>query len=56
MEEINYIFKTNNLTKKYKEQYALNNVNMHIQKGDIYGFVGENGAGKTTVIRLSAIK
>jgi ABC-2 type transport system ATP-binding protein len=52
MEEINYIFKTNNLTKKYKEQYALNNVNMHIEKGDIYGFVGENGAGKTTVIRL----
>ena len=52
MQEINYVLKTNNLTKKYKEQLAVNNVNMHIEKGDIYGFVGENGAGKTTIIRL----
>lgn len=52
MEEINYILKTDNLTKQYKEQFAVNNVNMHIEKGDIYGFVGENGAGKTTIIRL----
>lgn len=52
MDEINYVLKTNNLTKKYKEQFAVNNVNMHIEKGDIYGFVGENGAGKTTIIRL----
>lgn len=46
------LLETNNLTKKYKNFYALKDVNMHIEKGDIYGFVGENGAGKTTVIRI----
>jgi len=50
--EISYVLKTDNLTKQYKTQLAVNNVNMHIEKGDIYGFVGENGAGKTTIIRL----
>lgn len=43
---------TNNLTKKYKKHLAVNAVNIHINKGDIYGFVGENGSGKTTVIRM----
>ena len=47
-----YVLETINLTKRYKEQLAVNNVNMHIEEGDIYGFVGENGAGKTTIIRL----
>ena len=45
---------TNNLTKKYRDFYATKDVNMHIEKGDIYGFVGENGAGKTTIIRMIA--
>lgn len=40
------------LSKKYKKQMAVNGVDMHIDRGDIYGFVGENGSGKTTVIRL----
>jgi ABC-2 type transport system ATP-binding protein len=48
------VLETNNLSKKYKEHLAVNKVNMRIEKGDIYGFVGENGAGKTTVIRLLA--
>lgn len=52
MPEKNYVLETFSLTKKYKEQFAVNNVNMHIEEGDIYGFVGENGAGKTTIIRL----
>lgn len=47
-----YVIETKNLTKKYRDIYAVKNVNMHIEEGDIYGFVGENGAGKTTVIRL----
>lgn len=47
-----YIFQAKNLCKKYKKQFALKDVNMNIKKGDIYGFVGENGSGKTTVIRL----
>lgn len=46
------IIETTNLTKVYKNKLVVNNVNMHIEKGDIYGFVGENGAGKTTLIRL----
>lgn len=46
------IILTNNLTKKYKNKVVVDNVNMHVDKGDVYGFVGENGAGKTTVIRL----
>lgn len=46
------IISTYNLVKKYKDNIVVNNVNMHVHKGDIYGFVGENGAGKTTIIRI----
>ena len=46
------VLKTVDLSKKYKETLAVKGVNMTVEKGDIYGFVGENGAGKTTVIRL----
>ncbi len=47
-----YILKTHGLSKKYKNHLVLNDVNISIKKGDIYGFVGENGSGKTTIIRL----
>lgn len=50
MEE--YILRTINLSKKYKDKLIVDNVNMNIRSGDIYGFIGENGAGKTSVIRL----
>jgi len=43
---------TQNLTKDYNGKLAVNNVNMHIPEGSIYGFVGENGSGKTTIMRL----
>lgn len=43
---------TTALAKKYKRNMAVNGLNMHIERGDIYGFVGENGSGKTTVIRM----
>ena len=45
------ILKTNALVKKYGEATILNNINMTINRGDIYGFVGKNGAGKTTFMR-----
>lgn len=46
------IFEAKNLTKKYKGTMALDNVNLTLRRGEIYGFIGENGAGKTTMIRL----
>lgn len=46
------VLETNALTKQYKNFTALNGLTMHIPKGSIYGFVGRNGAGKTTMIRL----
>ena len=45
------VLKTNALVKKYGEATILNNINMTINRGDIYGFVGKNGAGKTTFMR-----
>ncbi|RDY25160.1 ATP-binding cassette domain-containing protein [Romboutsia weinsteinii] len=47
-----YILRTINLSKKYKDKFIVDNVSMNIKRGDIYGFIGENGAGKTSVIRL----
>lgn len=47
-----YIIETDNLTKKYKDFKALDNLNIHIPEGSIYGLIGKNGAGKTTLIRL----
>lgn len=47
-----YILETNNLEKRYKDFKALNHLNIHIEKGAIYGLIGKNGAGKTTLIRI----
>lgn len=47
----NTILKVSHLTKKYGSKVALNDVNFEVKKGRIYGFIGENGAGKTTAIR-----
>lgn len=47
-----YVLTTENLSKKYKHGDALNGLSMHVPKGAIYGLVGRNGAGKSTVIRL----
>ena len=47
-----YVLKTNALSKNYKDFKALNGLSMNIPKGAIYGFIGKNGAGKTTLIRI----
>ena len=49
---MDYVLRTNALSKKYKDYKALNGLSMNVPKGAIYGFVGKNGAGKTTLIRL----
>ena len=49
---MNYIVRTQNLCKKYKETTALNKVSLHIPQGSIYGLIGNNGAGKTTLMRI----
>ncbi|MDL2292405.1 ATP-binding cassette domain-containing protein [Acholeplasma sp. OttesenSCG-928-E16] len=46
------ILKTNNLSKRYGNVYAVKGANMTIHKKDVYGFIGENGSGKTTLIRM----
>lgn len=46
------IVETKKLTKKYKHNTALNNINLKLEKGKVYGFIGKNGAGKTTFIRM----
>lgn len=48
----NYIVETVGLTKKFKHQTAVNDLDMKVKKGAIYGFIGSNGAGKTTTLKM----
>ena len=41
-----------NLVKYYNKFPAVKGINLHVPKGDLFGFVGPNGAGKTTTIRM----
>ena len=47
-----YVILTKDLTKRFKNKVAVNGVNMHIRRGEIYGFIGKNGAGKTTAMKM----
>ncbi len=47
-----YLLSTKGLTKQYAHYKAVNQVDMHIKKGAIYGFIGRNGAGKTTCLKM----
>ncbi|MEW9503021.1 ABC transporter ATP-binding protein [Jeotgalibacillus marinus] len=46
------MIRTTNLTKIYKGTEVVSNINMTVKKGEIYGFLGPNGSGKTTVMRM----
>ena len=47
-----FLIETKQLTKIYGEQTAVNSVNLHVKKGRIYGLLGRNGAGKTTIMKM----
>jgi ABC-2 type transport system ATP-binding protein len=46
------MIETIDLTKKYGDFYALESLDLKLEKGDLFGFIGPNGAGKTTTIRI----
>ena len=47
-----YVLETDKLTKTYGKKKALDGVSLHVEKGDIYGLIGKNGAGKTTFMKV----
>ncbi|MGF0111000.1 ABC transporter ATP-binding protein [Clostridium sp. SGI.024] len=47
-----YVIETKNLTKKYGSSTVVDNINLHVPKGKIYGLLGRNGAGKTTTMKM----
>jgi ABC-2 type transport system ATP-binding protein len=48
----NKIIETNNLTKTFGDFTAVDNISFHVEAGEIFGFLGANGAGKTTAMRM----
>ncbi|MEZ4908545.1 MAG: ABC transporter ATP-binding protein [Saprospiraceae bacterium] len=52
MTESNKIVKVKNLTKKFGDFTAVNNISFEVDKGEIFGFLGANGAGKTTAMKM----
>lgn len=46
------IIEVNNVTKQFREITAVNNLSFTVNRGDVYGFLGQNGAGKSTMIRM----
>ena len=48
------MIETNQLTKRYGDLIAVNNINLKLAEGDVFGFIGPNGSGKTTTMRMLA--
>ena len=46
------VLQTFNLSKRYKNRWAVKDVNLRVERGDVFGFLGPNGAGKSTTIRM----
>jgi ABC-2 type transport system ATP-binding protein len=47
-----HVIRTQALTKRYGELRAVDGVNLEVRTGDVYGFLGANGSGKTTTVRM----
>jgi len=52
MTETAFIIQTEDLSKNFKNVRAVQSVNLNVKKGDVYGFLGPNGSGKTTTIKM----
>lgn len=48
------MIRTENLTKKYDDFFAIKAIDLELKEGDLFGFIGPNGAGKTTTMRIIA--
>jgi ABC-2 type transport system ATP-binding protein len=48
------MIETRDLTKKYGELFAIKSINLRLERGDLFGFIGPNGSGKTTTMRILA--
>ena len=46
------VIQTMGLSKRYKENWAVDHLDLRVEQGDIYGFIGRNGAGKSTTLKL----
>ena len=49
---MDYIIETKDLTKRYGQHLAANAVSLHVQRGELYGIIGRNGAGKTACMKM----
>ena len=47
-----HILEVENLTKTYGTRRAVNNINFFVEQGEIFGFLGANGAGKSTTLKM----
>lgn len=52
MMKMDYIIETESLTKKYGKTVVVEDVSLHVKRGEIYGLIGKNGAGKTTFLKM----
>ncbi len=46
------VIQTMGLSKRYKDKWAVDHLELRVEQGDIYGFIGQNGAGKSTTLKL----
>ena len=46
------VIQTKGLSKRYKDKWAVDHLELRVEQGDVYGFIGQNGAGKSTTLRL----